>query len=139
MVMNSVDLYAQYISELSLRGLFGRKPARRDDDEKPSKSADDFHRTATASKNYAGYHTGTMKASEFAKHDIDNHKRSDDPRLRAIHKSIGKTGIREPIAMGRGSDGRIRVSDGGHRVTSAIKHYRDTGRDIDIPYNYKPN
>lgn len=101
----------------------------------PTKSAKEFNKMARALPIYGGYHGGELPASEFLKYDIENWRRSDDPRFRNVAQTISQ-GIREPVQIGQPGKGRVAVIDGGHRVTAAVKYYLETGRDIQIPFYY---
>ncbi|GEM_PF-1285249 len=61
--------------------------------------------------------------------------RGDDERLATVFKSLqAGQDINAPISLLNCGCGKTYIlEDGGHRITAAYKHFKQTGRDIMIP------
>lgn len=120
------------LQEFNLRFLQPRKPL-----PGPSKDSNDWQQYADQFETVLGYRVGQIPVSEFVKYDIKNWSRNDDPRLRSVQKTI-RSGIREPIRIGQDRSGQVIVSDGGHRVSAAVDLWLRTGKDISVPFYFRP-
>ena len=125
-----------YLREFNLSSLF--VPQTRKVPATPLYSAKKFIKMAKKLKpipGMPGYTEGSIPASNFVNYDIENWQRNQDPRLKAVEKTISQ-GIREPIQLAQPGKDRVAVVDGGHRISAAVNYWLHTGKDVQIPFYF---